>query len=129
MALTRTNLRTARAWAIKETAAGLWDYSYRSHAFKAWKCLLGWASRCRLQPVIRVGRTIRKYLWGILNAIEASVSNSMAEAKNTRIQKIKSNACGFRNRSRFRRAILFHLGGLDLMPTNIEDVYFTHTIS
>ena len=48
MALTRMHLRTARAWAIKETAADLWDYSYRASALKAWTDLLGWISRCRL---------------------------------------------------------------------------------
>jgi len=35
-------------------------------------------------------------------------------------------ACGFRNRDRFRRAIYFHLGGLDLYPALPE---FTHTNS
>ena len=35
---------------------------------------------------------------------------------NGRIQKVKSAACGFRNRERFRNAIYFHLGGLDLYP-------------
>jgi transposase len=33
-------------------------------------------------------------------------------------------ACGFRNRQRFRRAIFFHLGGLDLMPAGVT--YPTH---
>jgi transposase len=28
-------------------------------------------------------------------------------------------ACGFRNRDRFRTAIYFHLGGLDLSPVGI----------
>jgi hypothetical protein len=27
-------------------------------------------------------------------------------------------ACGFRNRQRFRNAIYFHLGGLDLYPAS-----------
>lgn len=129
MALTRMHLRTARAWAIKETAADLWDYSYRTSAHKAWISLLGWVSRCRLEPVIKVGGMIRKHLWGILNAITASISNSLAECKNTRIQKIKSSACGFRNRDRFRRAILFHLGGLDLMPASVGGHILTHTTS
>jgi transposase len=129
MALTRMHLRTARAWAIKETAADLWDYAYRASAAKAWARLLGWMSRCRLLPLIRVGRMIRKYLWGILNAIIASVTNSLAESKNARIQKIKATACGFRNRARFRRSILFHLGGLDLMPPGIGDMCCAHTIS
>jgi hypothetical protein len=32
-------------------------------------------------------------------------------------QQIKKLACGFRNRKRFKNVILFHLGGLDLMPS------------
>jgi hypothetical protein len=35
---------------------------------------------------------------------------------NSKIQKIKVLARGFRNRERFRMAIYFHLGGLDLYP-------------
>jgi transposase len=121
MGLSRLNLKTARAWAIKETAAQLWDYCYRGAAEKAWSELLGWIARCRLEPVKRVGRMVRQYFWGIMNAIIAGVSNAMAEAKNARIQRIKNMACGFRNRKRFRMAILFHLGGLKLMPATLSN--------
>jgi transposase len=114
--LTQTNLKTARAWRIKEAASLLWDYSYMGVAEREWKKLLGWISRCRLTPVIKVGKMIRKYFWGILNAIRLKANNSMLEAKNSKIQKIKKMACGFRNRKRFKNAILFHLGGLDIMP-------------
>lgn len=128
MALTRTNLRTARAWAMKETAAALWAYRYRGSAAKAWKRLLGWISRCQLKPVERVGRMVREHLWGILNAVIARATNAASEAKNARIQRVKAMACGFRSRARFKRAILFHLGGLDVMP---QAAYagFTHTDS
>ncbi len=37
-----------------------------------------------------------------------------------------SAPCGFRNRERFRNAILFHLGGLDLYPAGVSA---THTTS
>jgi len=60
---------------------------------------------------------VRRYLWGIINAIILRVTNASAESMNARIQKIKAMACGFRNRARFRTAILFHTGGLSLMPT------------
>jgi len=116
MPLTRLNLKTARAWRIKEMAALLWEYCNMGCAEKAWKRLLYWISHCRLKPMIAVGKTIRAYLWGILNAIRLQVNNSMLEAKNAKIQKIKNRACGFRNRERFRNAILFHFGGLDMMP-------------
>jgi transposase len=119
MELTRSALKTARAWAIKETAARLWNYVSRTCAQKEWEKLLGWIRRCRLENVIKVGAMIKTYLWGILNAIEKMVTNARAEAINGRIQWIKKTACGFRNRARFREAILFHLGGLDLMPKGV----------
>lgn len=124
MALSRLNLKTARAWRIKEAAAVLWNYSYRGAARTAWKSLLSWISRCRLEPVKKVGRMLRTYLRGVLNAIIAGVSNAMLEAKNSRIQWVKKMACGFRNRKRFRMAILFHLGGLNLMPRSLKNYAF-----
>lgn len=94
----------------------MWKYSYIGVAEKNWLQLLGWISRCRLDAMIKVGQMVRRYLWGILNAIRLKVNNSMLEAKNECIQRIKKMACGYRNRKRFMDAILFHLDGLDLQP-------------
>ena len=70
--------------------------------------------------MISVARMLERHLEGILNAIVLHATNALAEGINSRIQRIKRMACGFRNRERFRRAILFHLGGLDLYPTSIK---------
>jgi transposase len=119
LALTRQNLRTARAWRIKELAGSLWDYIYMNVAESAWRKLLWWISHSRIPEMIKVGKTIRNYFWGILNAIRQKTSNGMLEAKNSRIQSIKKMASGFRNKDRFKRAILFHLGNLDMSPATI----------
>lgn len=117
--LRESALRTARAWAIKELAMELWRY--RSHAWgaRAWKRWLGWALRSRLDPVVRVARMIRAHLLGILNAMVHGVTNARSEGINAKIQWIKYTSRGFRNRERFRNAIYFHLGGLDLYPAGI----------
>jgi transposase len=109
-------LKTSRAWAIKEFASKLWHYTRRGWAKRAWKKWISWASRCRLEPIVKAARTIRDHLEGILNAIEKKANNAGAESINAKIQKIKRMACGFRNRARFRDAIYFHLGGLNLYP-------------
>jgi transposase len=109
-------LKTARAWAIKEHAMCLWHYSSRTWALKQWKHWLGWAQRSRLEPIRKVASTIKTHLWGITNAIVLKRTNAAAESMNSRIQRVKARACGFRNRHRFRTAIMFHLGGLDLYP-------------
>jgi len=119
LSLSRLNLETSRAWRIKETANSLWDYFYMKVAEEAWKKLLWWISHCRIPEMIKAGKTLKNYFWGIINAIRLKATNGMVEAKNNCIQRIKRMACGFRNRARFRTAILFHLGKLDLFPSTI----------
>jgi transposase len=119
LSLSRLNLETSRAWRIKETASSLWDYLYMKVAEEAWKKLLWWISHCRIPEMIKAGKTVKNYFWGIINAIRLKATNGMVEAKNNCIQRIKRMACGFRNRERFRTAILFHLGKLSLFPSTI----------
>ena len=71
--------------------------------------------------MIKVGRTAKTHLWGILNAVQLKATNAIAESVNATIQKIKARACGFRNRARFRTAILFHKVRLFLMPRGISE--------
>jgi transposase len=117
------SLKAGRAWAIKDAARWLWSYATRGWAVKAWKRWIAWAMRSRLEPMKHVARTIRDQLWGIVNAIVLRVTNAAAESQNAKIQWIKKQACGFRSRERFRNAIYFHLGGLDLAPATLS----THT--
>jgi len=58
----------------------------------------------------KVAVTIKKHLRGILNAIVLKQTNGPAEGINSRIQRIKQRACGFRT------ATYFHLDGLNLHP-------------
>ena len=116
---TRT-LKTARAWAIKETAMKLWHYVSRTWAYKGWERWLSWAVRCRLAPVKAAAATIRNHLWGIINAILLKVSNGPAEGLNSRIKTVKVRSRGFRNKQRFANAIYFHLGGLELYPEGAQ---------
>ena len=53
---------------------------------------------------------------GILNAVIHGVTNALTEGLNNKIETIKRNTCGYRNKANFRTAILFHCGKLDLLP-------------
>jgi transposase len=110
------HLKTARAWALKETAMAIWRYEQRGRAEKHWLAWISKAVRSRLEPIKKVARMIRSHLWGILNASVHQTSNAGSESINAKVQKIKAAACGFRNRKRFINMILFHLGGLSLYP-------------
>ena len=112
-------LKTAEAWAIKELAMSLWGYVRRGWAEKAWKRWMSWASQFHLEPMTRVARMVGRHLDGILNAVVKKVTNAGAEGLNSKIQLIKKNARGFRNRERFKNAIYFYCGGLALYPDTL----------
>jgi transposase len=110
-------LATAKAWSIKEYAMCLWSYATRTWAEKAWRTWIAWTKRKGIAPMTKVAEMVDKHLYGIINAIVLKRTNAHAESANARIQKVKSRACGFRNRERFRTAIMFHCGQLDLYPS------------
>ncbi len=109
---------------MKEYATRLWNYVRPGWPAKAWSRLVSWLRRSGLEPMKRVGATIRDHLWGIVNAVVHGVTNAGSESINARIQRVKKIARGLRNKARFRNAILFHLGGLDLYPAGVS---VTHT--
>lgn len=114
--LRRGSLRTARAFRYKEHASHLWGYIRRGMAVRVWRQWLHGALRCALIPIRIVARMIKNHFDGVINAASSDITNAMSESINSHIQRIKKRACGFRSRLRFREAILFHLGGLDLHP-------------
>ena len=117
-ALKNTDLKTARAWAIKESVRHrLWDYKTLRWAEPYWKRWYFWASHNRLEPVKKAAKTFKTHLYGILTYFEHRITNAMSEGINSKIETIWKTACGYRNKQRFRTAILFHLGGLDLAPS------------
>lgn len=114
--LRESTLKSARAWAMKEAFRHIWDYRSIPAArafFDRWQA---WAVRSRLRPMIHVAGIIRRHLENILNYITHRITNAVTEGLNAKIQWIKYSSRGFRDRERFKRAIYFHCGGLDLDP-------------
>lgn len=116
-ALRALELKTGRAWAIKEDLRYLWDYHRRGWAEKHWSRWYFWATHSRLQPVIDVARMIKRHYDGVMAFFSHRLTSATAEGLNSRIQAIRVQARGYRNREHFKTAIYFHLGGLDLYPS------------
>ena len=114
--LKRSTLKAARAWALKEAFRRIWEYRSIPAArtfFRRWH---GWAIRSRLKPVIYFAGIIARRLENILTYLTHRITNAVTEGLNAKIQWIKYSSRGFRNRERFKLAILFHCGGLDMEP-------------
>jgi len=110
----KMKLKTSRAWAIKESLRHFWNYIYPKNAEKFFKRWYFWAAHSRLKPMIEAAKTLKTHILNILTYFKHRITNSVVEGLNSKIQMVKQMACGFRNREHYRKAILFHCGGLDL---------------
>ena len=89
-----TNRKLYRAYLLKEQLRQI----YRLPAAGAIALLdtwLNWARRCRLQPFVKLAKTITDQRVGILAAIQRGLSNARVEAINTQIRLITRRAFGF----------------------------------
>ncbi len=114
----KLNLKTGRAWAIKEALRGLWGFRYPARAKAFFGRWYNWATHSRLKPMIAAAKTIKRHLPNVLTYFKHRITNALAEGLNSKIQMVKEMACGFRNRDHYKTAIYFHCGGLDLYPSS-----------
>lgn len=110
----RTNRRLYRAYLLKEQLRQI----YRLPPDAAIGLLDGWlkwARRSRLQPFVKLARTITDQRAGILAAIQHGLSNARVEAINTQIRLITRRAFGFHTPDALIALAMLSLA--DLCPT------------
>lgn len=115
--LLRQDLRTARAWALKENFRRIW--SYRSVA-GAMRFAHDWAeavAHAGLRPMIKAAETVKRHLWGIVSFVEHPITNAATEGVNSMIESLRHSARGLPNFASLRIRVLFHLGRLQLTPS------------
>lgn len=110
------HLKTSRAWAIKESFRDLWNYSKPAWALRHFKSWFFWATHSRLAPVIEKAKMFRKYLNQIMTYFKHRITNAVSEGLNSKIETLRKQAYGFRNREHFKISVYFHCGGLNLSP-------------
>lgn len=109
-------LKTARAWALKESLRQLWDYRSTGWATKFWQRWYFWATHSRLAPMIEAAKLIARHLSNVLTYFKHRITNAVAEGLNSKIATVQKRACGYRNPNNFKIAVYFHCGGLNLYP-------------
>ena len=111
--------RVARAWSLREAAMELWELHSQAAADRNFKRWFRWARCSRLEPIRRVALMLKRHWAHIRTYFQHRITNAGAESMNEKIQTVKRRARGFRNRERFRNAIYFHCGGLELYPATM----------
>jgi transposase len=109
----RINQRLYRAYLLKEQLRQIYrvDTDEAIGVLNAW---LKWARRCRLQPFVRLARTIRDQRAGIEAALRHGLSNARVEQINTQIRLITRRGFGYHSQDAVIALAMLSLG--DLCP-------------
>jgi transposase len=116
--LLKYNLKSVRAYLLKEDFQGFWDYV---SAHWAGRFLDRWCTRVlrsRIDPLKKVARTIRKHKPLILNWFKAkkAFSSGIVEGLNNKVKVVTKKSYGFREYFCIEIALYHQLGKLPEPP-------------
>lgn len=112
----KENKALYRAYLLKEVLSGamsLQDPEEMAGALRAW---MSWASRSRLKPFLRVAKTIRKHLDGILAYAKERLTNGLVEGLNNKLRVIARRAYGFHSAEALIAMLHLCCGSVQLAP-------------
>lgn len=115
-AIRKGDLKTARAWALKEEFRWFWRHVYALSAEEFFGHWYAWGARCRLKPMVKVAKMLKRHLPNLLTYFRHRITNATSEGFNSVIQALRYAARGFRSFANYRTRILFYCGKLNLMP-------------
>jgi transposase len=108
--IAKTDPRLHRAYLLKEGLRVVFQMPH-DQAIEALDRWLAWARRCRIEPFVKLARSITKHRASILAAIENGLSNGLIESVNTKIRLITRIAFGFRSIPALIALLMLSLGG------------------
>ena len=112
----RTNHRLYRAYLLKESLAAVLDYRQPKRARAAMEEWLAWATRSRLQPFVKLARTLRYHKEGILAFIKGRHTNAVVEGINNRLRMVARRAFGFHGPDALISMLFLCCGDIQLNP-------------
>jgi transposase len=109
-----------RAYLLKEALRAVFDGDLT--ADEAEELLARWCSRARrsrLEPFVKLSRTIRAQLGGILAAVRLGINNGRIEGLNNRVRLIVRRAFGFHSAEAALALVMLSCGPINLLlPTS-----------
>ena len=110
------DLKVCRARAIKDNLRNLWNYHKEGWMRKYFSRWYFWATHSRLPLIVKAAKSLKSHIDNIVTYARHHITNALAESLNSKIERVKRLACGYRNRDHYKTDIYFHCGGLDFSP-------------
>lgn len=112
--LSKSNLKTARAYQIRLTFQDLYSQPNRADGEAFLKKWYFWATHSRLQPMIDAAKTVKRHWDGILRWFDSKIANGFSEGINSLVQAAKAKARGYRSTRNLKAIIYLIAGKLEL---------------
>ncbi|MBZ0258539.1 ISL3 family transposase [bacterium] len=110
--LEKLNLRTNRAYLLKEGFREFWTYWSKGWAKKFLNKWFWWATHSRLKPLRDFAWMLRRHQEGLLNYFELRIDNGTVEGMNNKAKVISHRCYGFRTAKTYILALYHGLGNL-----------------
>ncbi len=118
ISLSKLNLRTFRALRIRENFQAIYNASSEEEFIRLLKNWYFWVTHCRIEPLIKVAKTIKKHWDGIVSWFRSKINNGILEGLNSVIQAAKAKARGYKNFRYFRTIVYLITGNIDISKVN-----------
>ena len=115
--LEKLNLRTNRAYLLKEAFRKFWDYIQPARAKAYLKKWFWWATHSRLEPMRDFAWMLRRHEEDILSYFDVRVNNGAVEGMNRKAKVVSQKAYGYRTFDTFKLALYHALGKLPMPET------------
>jgi len=114
--LQKENRRLYRAYLLKEQFVEIMDRRQRHVVRRLLTAWLSWAARSRLPAFVKVARTIRDHLEGVLAYIDTRLTNGLVEGLNAKARLLTRRAYGFHSAEAVISMIMLCCTDLDVRP-------------
>lgn len=95
--LSQMNLKSMKALRIREAFQAIYKAENITDFQRLLKEWYNWAIRSRLEPMVKVARTIKRHWDGVLRWKESQINNGILEGLNSVIQAAKRKARGYKS--------------------------------
>jgi transposase len=114
-AIKRVGGEVWRGYQLKEALRAIFDPDLSlAEATRLLDRFVSWAQRSRLEPFVKLQRTIRTHRDGILAALELGINNGRTEGLNRKVRTITSRAYGFHTPDAVAAMIMLCCGPIQL---------------
>jgi transposase len=111
------DLQTSHSYHFKIALQRLWqvNVAIAEDYLRKW---ISWASRSRMPDIIKLGKTMKRHLEGIMEAIRSGINSAVVEGLNNKIRTAFKRSYGFKAQGYRDTIIYFGAGGLKLPTIN-----------